>query len=154
METHKRFDSKGITLIELIVVMAIIAIGAMLVVPNIGGWMPTYRLKEATRDIISAMRVAQIKSVSNNSWCRVTFEPGKRRYFLETSQDLGANWTKEGEDLTLPNGVSISQTTFAGGIATFYPNSSATNGSITLINTKGSQKNIQLLGTTGRIKHG
>ena len=100
------------------------------------------------------MRVAQIKSVSNNVWYRVTFDTANRRYFLENSQDLGTSWTKEGEDQTLPKGVNISQTTFAGNTATFYPNSSATNGSITLINTKGSQKNIQLLGTTGRIKHG
>lgn len=147
-------NKKGITLIELIVVMVIIAIGAMLMVPNIGAWMPTYRLKEATRDIVSVMRIAQIKSVSTNVWYRVTFDTANRRYFLENSQDLGASWKKEGEDLMLPKGVNISQTTFVGSTATFYPNSSATNGSITLINIKGSQKNIQLLGTTGRIKHG
>ena len=147
-------NQKGVTLIELIVVIVIIAIGATLMIPGIGRWLPTYRLKGATRDIISVMRVAQIKAVSGNVWYRVTFEPANRKYFLENSQDFGTNWTKEGEDLTLPSGVNINQTTFAGSTATFYPNSSATNGSIILINTRGNQKTIELLGTTGRIKHG
>jgi len=138
---------------ELVVVMAIIAIGAVLATPNIGAWIPNYRLRGVTREIVSVMRTAQIKSVSTNAWYRVTFEPASRRYFIESSQDFGANWVKEGEYLTLPNGINISLTTFAGGVAVFYPNSSATNGSVTLVNTKGSQKTVHLLGTTGRIKH-
>ena len=36
----KQTNQKGVTLIELIVVMVIIAIGAALIVPNIGGWCP------------------------------------------------------------------------------------------------------------------
>jgi prepilin-type N-terminal cleavage/methylation domain-containing protein len=147
-------NRKGLTLIELIVVMAIVAIGAVLVAPNIGAWIPTYRLKSATRDVVSAMRVAQIKSVSSNVWYRVNFGPGNGKYSLESSQDLGITWTKEGDDLILPSGVNIRLTTFAGNTAVFYPDSSTNGGSLTLINTKGYQKVISLLGTTGRIKHG
>ena len=62
----KKRNRKGITLIELIVVMVIIAIGAVLMAPNIGGWLPNIRLRSATRDIASTMRVAQMKAVSNN----------------------------------------------------------------------------------------
>jgi prepilin-type N-terminal cleavage/methylation domain-containing protein len=148
-----KMNQKGLTLIELVVVMVIIAIGATLLVPNIGAWMPVYRLKSATRDVVSAMRVAQIKAVSNNIWYRVSFDTGNNKYCLETSVDAGTTWTKEGEDQTLPEGVQFN-TTFAGNVVTFYPNSTATNGSITIVNTKGSQKTIQLWGTTGRIKHG
>jgi prepilin-type N-terminal cleavage/methylation domain-containing protein len=146
-------NQKGITLVELIVVMVIIAIGATLLAPNIGAWMPIYRLKGATRDIISTMRVAQMKAVSNNNRYRVTFDPLNKKFYLENSQDSGGNWAKEGEDQILPDGVLLS-TTFASNIVTFYPNSTATNGNITIVNTKGSQKTIQLWGTTGRIKHG
>ena len=62
MSTRKG-NKKGITLIELVVVMIIIAIGAVLLVPNIGGWLPNYRLKSATRDIVPTMRNAQMKAV-------------------------------------------------------------------------------------------
>ena len=108
------------TLIELVVVMVIIAIGATLLTPNIGAWMPIYRLKGATRDVVSTMRVAQIKAVSSNIWYRVSFDPGQGKYFLENSQDLGANWTKEGDDQVLPTGVQFN-TSFAGNTAIFYP---------------------------------
>ena len=42
-------NKKGVTLIELIVVMVIIAIGAILLVPNIGAWLPNYRLKKCNQ---------------------------------------------------------------------------------------------------------
>jgi len=48
----KQMNRKGVTLIELIVVMVIIAIGAVLLAPNIGAWLPNYRLRSATRDIV------------------------------------------------------------------------------------------------------
>jgi general secretion pathway protein H len=146
-------NQKGLTLIELIIVMVIIAIGATLLTPNIGAWMPIYRLKGATRDVVSTMRVAQIKAVSSNIWYRVCFDPGQSKYFLENSQDLGANWTKEGDDQVLPIGVQFN-TSFAGNTAIFYPDSTATAGTVTITNAKGSQKTIQLWGTTGRIRHG
>ena len=149
----RRMNQKGLTLIELIVVMVIIAIGAALLAPNIGAWMPIYRLKGATRDVVSTMRVAQMKAVSTNIWYRVSFDPGQSKFFLENSQDLGISWTKEGDDQVLPMGIQLN-TSFAGNTAIFYPDSTATAGTVTITNTKGSQKTIQLWGTTGRIKHG
>ena len=150
---ERKMNQKGITLVELIVVMVIIAIGATLLVPNIGAWIPIYRLKGATRDVVSTMRVAQIKAVSSNIWYRVFFDPGQSKFFLENSQDLGTTWTKEGDDQVLPTGVQFN-TSFAGNAAIFYPDSTATAGTVTITNTKGSQNTIQLWGTTGRIKHG
>ena len=144
-------NKKGITLIELIIVMVIISIGAALMVPSIGVWLPNYRLKSATRDIVSLMRVAQMKAVSNNILYRVTFDTANNKYFIEYSQDSGATWTKEGDDQTLPTGVQFN-TTFPGNSTTFSPNSTATNGDITLNNNKGTTKKIRLLGLTGRIK--
>jgi len=145
-------NQKGITLIELITVMVIIAIGAALTTPNISGWLTGLRLRSATRDVVSMMRVAQIKAVSNNILYRVTFDTANNRYFLENSQDSGITWTREGEDQTLPSGV-LFNTTFAGNTATFNPNSTAiASGNIILNNTKGSTKTVSLLALTGRIK--
>ena len=55
---------RGVTLVELVVVMAIIAIGAAFVAPNIGAWIPNYRLRSASRDVTSALRTAQMKAIS------------------------------------------------------------------------------------------
>lgn len=145
-------NQRGVTLLELMIVMVIIAIGAALTTPNIGGWLTSLRLRSATRDVVSMMRVAQIKAVSNNILYRVTFDTANNKYSLENSQDSGITWTREGEDQTLPSGVQFN-TTLAGNTATFNPNSTATaGGNIILNNTKGSTKTVSLLALTGRIK--
>ncbi len=143
-------NQKGVTLIELIVVMVIIAIGAALTTPNIGGWLRNYRLRSATRDVASAMRLAQLKSVSNNTQYRVTFDTINDNYIVEYLT-TGGGWVGEGGTQTLPTGVKFN-TTFGGNVTTFSPNSTATDGNVTLNNTKGSIKTVRLLGLTGRIK--
>ena len=67
----KEMNKKGVTLIELIVVFVIIAIMAGLLAPNIGAWLPNYRLRSATRDIVSTMRDAQMRAVSKNMHIRL-----------------------------------------------------------------------------------
>ena len=143
-------NPKGITLIELVVVMAIIAIGAALTTPNIRGWLPNYRLRSATRDVASIMRFAQLKAVSINTSYRVIFDTANDSYVLEY-QTTGGGWLTEGEAQSLPTGVKFN-TTFAGSITTFLPNSTATDGNVTLNNNKGASKRIRLLGLTGRIR--
>lgn len=145
-------NQKGVTLIELIVVMVIIAIGALLTAPNISSWLTNYRLRSATRDVVSIMRVAQLKAVSNHAPYQVIFDTAHDNYILKY-QDTGGAWKSEGEIQTLPTGVKYN-TTFAGNTITFSPNSRATeDGSITLNNTKGSTTvSVRML--TGRIKIG
>jgi len=149
---RKWMNQKGITLIELIVVFVIIAIGAALVVPNIGGWLPNYRLRSATRNIASTMRVAQMKAVSNNIPYRVNLndaEVGAGSYVLQYNS---GGWTSEGAVQTLPSGIIISAITIPAKHAEFNPNSTSSTGSLTLQNTKGSQKTITLTSATGRVK--
>jgi prepilin-type N-terminal cleavage/methylation domain-containing protein len=143
-------NRKGVTLVELIVVMVIIAIGAVLTAPNIGGWLPIYRLRSATRDVTSMMRLAQMKAVSNNTQYQVVFNTGSGTYVLKY-RDTGGNLVDEGAAQALPPGINFA-TTLAGNTATFSPNSTATDGIITLNNTKGTTKTVRLLGLTGRIK--
>jgi type IV fimbrial biogenesis protein FimT len=148
-----RDRKKGITLIELVVVMAIIGIGAVLLVPNIGGWIPNYRLRSASRDIASVLRTAQMKAISNNITYQVSFTPGAGTYVLQYQTTAG--FVNEGSVQTLPPGIVISGITFpvvAGSYnAQFNTNSTSSTGSITLQNAKGSSKQISLTTATGRI---
>jgi prepilin-type N-terminal cleavage/methylation domain-containing protein len=141
---------RGVTLIELIVVMVIIAIGAVLTAPNISSWLTNYRLRSATRDVVSIMRVAQVKAVSNHALYQVFFDTAHDSYILQY-QDTGGAWVREGEIQTLPTGVKYN-TTFVGNTITFSPNSTTTDGRIALNNTKGSIKTVRVSGLTGRIK--
>ena len=146
----RQTNRKGVTLIELIVVIVIIAIGAALLTPNIGGWLSNYRLRSATRDIASILRTAQMKAVSSNLEYRVCF--ANPTFWLERGNlsSGSTSWTTEGAIQTLPRGVTMSGP-LDGGNAQFNPNSTCSIGSLTLTNTKGTQRRVTLTPATGRI---
>jgi Tfp pilus assembly protein FimT len=146
--------------------MAIIALGAVLMVPNIGAWLPNYRLRSAARDVVSAMRVAQMKAVARNVDHRVTFDPGKRCYFIERRRTPGGtDWDKitvsdevrANEDdvkQSLPDGIQFDAVNFGENKnnAEFNPNSTASGGNVVLKNSKGTQRTIRVLSATGRVR--
>jgi Tfp pilus assembly protein FimT len=123
----------------------------VLVAPNIGAWIPNYRLRSATRDVVSALRTAQMKAISNNTPYHVSFNQGAGTYILEYQNTDGITWTPEGVTQTLPSGILISDIGFPGSKAQFNTNSTSSTGSITLQNTKGSSKQITLTLATGRV---
>lgn len=118
-------NQKGVTLLELLVVMVIISIGAALTTPNIGGWMTNYRLRSAAREVASALRLAQIKAVSTNTPHQVVFDTVNDSYIIQYRDTSGA-WVAEGGTQTLPTGVQIN--TNFGNVAIFASNSTATDG--------------------------
>jgi prepilin-type N-terminal cleavage/methylation domain-containing protein len=146
-------NKKGVTLIELIVVFVIIAIAALLLTPNIGAWVQNYRLKSATRDVVSMMRTAQMKAVSNNFQYRVNLnsgDVGANSYILQ--YNTGGIWVNDGVIQTLPSGIIISDNTLPNDRAEFNSNSTSSSGSVTLQNPKGSRRRITLTAATGRVK--
>ena len=149
-------NNKGVTLIELIVVFVIIALMALLMVPNIGAWLPNYRLRSATRDIVSAMRNAQMKAISNNGrQYLVNFNVGTDSYILQYT--TGGLVFPDGPVQTAPSGITINIAGLPGGTATFNTDSTCLNGgNITLSYQKGgviqNQRGIFLNAATGRVR--
>jgi len=141
-------NKKGVTLLELIVVLVIIAIGAMLTIPNMGPWIANYRLRTAARDITSTLRVAQMRAVSNNFNYRVSFNVGARTYILQ--RNSGGPWLDEAAAQTLPTGISMNPAPTNNPLS-FSPNSSSNGGTVTLRNTRNSVRRITVLPSTGRI---
>jgi len=153
-------NKKGVTLIEMIVVMGIIAIGAVLFVPNIGGWLPNYRLRSAARDIVSTMRTSQMRAVSRNLEYRIYFNSngGRYRYWTERGNlsSSSTNWVgttastnaaREGVINELPNGITNNFV----GFFEFNPDSSSTSGSMILQNNRGTQRRLAVTPSTGRV---
>jgi prepilin-type N-terminal cleavage/methylation domain-containing protein len=154
----KHTSHKGVTLIELVVVLVIIAIGGMLTAPNIQAWLPNYRLKSATRDIVSTMRTAHMKAVSTNLQYRVYFNPDEGKYWMERgNQSSGStNWvgsadldnaSREGAIYTLPSGLSVS----LAGFVQFNPNSTCNAATITVSNSRGKRSIITTVMGTGKV---
>ena len=66
-------NSKGFTLIEVLIVVGIIGIMAAIVIPSISSWLPNYRLKGAARDLYGAAMKAKGEAVKRNTSCALTF---------------------------------------------------------------------------------
>ncbi len=149
-------NQKGITLAELVIVMAIIAICALLIAPNIGAWLPNYRLRSATRDVVSVLRIAQMKAVANNVKYGVAFDQASGSFQLYYFSS--GNLFPEGAIYTLPSGIQFTNitipinATLGKPYSEFNTNSTASSGIIELTNPKGSKKKVRLWGTTGRVK--
>lgn len=146
----QRMNRKGVTLVELVIVMCIIAIGALLISPNFGKWVSHYRLRTATRDIVSTLRVAQMKAVSNNMEYQVSF-PNTTSFVLQFRTTIGVgSFTPDGPPQSVPSGITI-PSFFT---AQFNPNASSTAGTIRLQNSTGTSKRSITVAPTGRITIG
>jgi prepilin-type N-terminal cleavage/methylation domain-containing protein len=156
LKEEKKMNKRGVTLIELVIVFVIIAVMAVLMVPNIGGWLPNYRLRNAIREVASTMRMAQMRAISNRVQYRVSFNtadvgattpPG---YVLQRDSGGGA-FVNDEAIRTLPSGITITANLFPNERAVFNTNSTSSGGSITLQNTKGATRTITLTTATGRV---
>ena len=144
-------DRKGVTFVELLTVLMIMAIAAALTLPNIGAWLSIYRLRTATRHIVSMMQSAKMMAVVRNTDYRVHFEATDGSYILQVRTTAGV-WLDEGAAQTLPQGILFQKINLPSHNAEFNPNATSSSGNILLRNRKEKEKKIVLFSTTGRIR--
>ena len=65
---------KGVTLIEIAVVLAIVGIMALFMAPAIGEWIDNYRIRQTAREMSSDLQLAKIKAISMGRNCTVVFQ--------------------------------------------------------------------------------
>ena len=70
-------NPKGFTLLELMIVIAVIGIMAMITAPNLVNGLPTYRIKAAVRDCTSQLRYARSLAIKDKRDVTVSFDPDK-----------------------------------------------------------------------------
>src|SRR4030042_2123566 len=99
----------GITLIELVVVMAIVAIMGVCLAPAIGEWLENFRIRQAARDIAANLQFAKMKAISSRMEYRVRFDLATEEYLLEKNS---GSWTQDGGVFHVPRGVDIVRGTY------------------------------------------
>jgi type IV fimbrial biogenesis protein FimT len=93
----------GVTLIELAVVMAIVAIMALFLAPAIGEWVDNFRIRQAAREMSSDLQFAKMKAISMGRNCAVVFNEtvGGTQYayviFPDYDNDLVLNTADAGD---------------------------------------------------------
>jgi len=89
MERGVRSNSdKGVTLIELVVVMAIIGIMALFMIPSLGEWVQNYRIKQAGRNMASDLQSAKMQAINIHRYCTVIFNANGYVIFPDYDNDM------------------------------------------------------------------
>jgi len=125
-------NKSGYTIIELLVVIGIIALGTLIATPDIVDWMKNNRIKSVTRDLISNFQRARMEAVKQNTWAVLSFNPAANSYTLFIDNGAGGgfanNFTQDGTEqslvaagqdnvvgtVTMPDSVTLNAAGFAG----------------------------------------
>jgi len=90
---------KGVTLIELVVVMAIIAIMALFMTPSLGEWVQNYRIKQAARNMASDLQSAKMQAINIHKYCTVVFNANGYVIFPDYDNDMVLDSGSETTDI-------------------------------------------------------
>ena len=80
----------GFSLIEVMTVVVIIAIGVTLAVPNYTQWNSRYQLKEAATDVTSQLAFARIAAMNRNTLVNVSLATAGTNVTVSVNDSTGA----------------------------------------------------------------
>ena len=72
----------GLTLVEMMMVIAVLAVLTAVAVPNYLSWLPDIRLKDAAGDIRSDIQLARQKAIRENGSIALLFDIEGNRYTI------------------------------------------------------------------------
>jgi type IV fimbrial biogenesis protein FimT len=90
----------GFTLIEMMIIIAILAIFAAIAVPNFLSYLPKSRLNGAARQVMGDLMAARMNAVSQNCDATVTFASGNPEYEIEIWTDSDNDDIKDPGEVT------------------------------------------------------
>lgn len=136
----KIFNKTGFTLLELIIVVAILGIVSAIAAPNYMNYMADRRLKGAARMVMSDLMAARQKAVSQNINVTVAFTSSYT--YTITGEATARDIRKEYYDVALA----------ASGNPVFYPRGTAAGTTVTVTSSRTGVSKYVKAASTGRVK--
>ena len=95
----------GFTMLELVVIIAILSILVVVAIPGFSRWLPNYRLRAATRDLFSNFQHAKLTAIKRHRTCAISFNQdiGGTIYDYVVYVDTGNNLELDAGDEVLTN---------------------------------------------------
>lgn len=138
-------------MIELMTVIAIMAIMAGIAIPNYMEWSRAARLRGATNDLTSDLAMARLRAIKNSTSVKVILSTNGYQVFIDDNDnnvlDLGEELLRNKQ---YPAGVTMSSTTFSSSRALFHRTGAASAGTVTL--SRGGQQSDIVVNIVGRIR--
>ncbi len=146
-------NTKAFTLIELMVVIAIIGIMSGIVVPNLIAWSASHRLNGSAREFQAFINGARLEAIKNNATVNVAIDTTNQKITSRYINRVDVTLPPVIKEVLLRPGVTIDSETFtedADGFA-FSINSRGlptNSGTITLIKSDGEIRQV-IIGING-----
>jgi type IV fimbrial biogenesis protein FimT len=156
MEKKIMKKAGGVTLFELLIVIAVIAVVSAIVTPNIISWRSGAKFRGAVENLKGDLQMAKVQAIKENDVVTIFFSPTGYKVIL----DRDNHWNHDpGEPVLrtrqLPAGVHIdlANTQFGseGDKTRFNSRGNSVAGSAVLQNASGAQKRI-VVTSVGRIR--
>jgi type IV fimbrial biogenesis protein FimT len=144
----------GFTLLELMIILAVIGILSAIAIPSFLSMLPGMRLNGAARMVAGDLMAARMKAVKLNQRTKVFFD-NDHQYRIcndansDTTVDSGEGDVQTRTIQTDYPGVALSKEGYADPV--FQPRGTASIIFVTLTNSEGAQKQVKVH-LTGRIK--
>ena len=144
LELKRRKREAGFTLIEMMVVIAVLAIVAAIAIPNFMTLLPGMRLNGAARQMMGELMAARMRAVKENRTISVNYLSNYEYSIIDPDNTV----TKDIRD-NYPKGVRFYHST---NNVTFYSRGNASGATLYLETTGGGQRNAVVVNITGRTK--
>jgi type II secretion system protein H len=146
--------NKGFTLVEMMVVIAIMAIVSAIAVPNFYSYAAGMKLRSASRDLYSTLQKTRMNAIRQNTRWAVEFTSSTYKVVNCGPDNVcGGSGATDNTISTTTNiseysGVSIP---IFPGTVEFYPDGTSNGGTLTFGNSTGHSSQV-VISVSGRIK--